>query len=89
MTTSQGIKLDDDTRKRLKSLADVKKRTPNWLMRTAIEDHLNREEHYEKEKAEEMLAYEEFLRTGNAIDNEEVMSWLKDLSDGKNRSWQD
>jgi predicted transcriptional regulator len=89
MATSQGIKLDDDIRTRLKALSEKKKRSPHWIMRTAIEDYLNREEHYEKEKAEDMKAYEDYLKTGQAIDHEKVMAWLKDLADGKNRPWQE
>lgn len=89
MSTTQGIKLDDDTQARLKSLAEKRKRTPHWLMRTAIEDYLAREEQYEKEKSEDMQAYEEYLRTGQAIDHEDVMMWLKDLADGNNRPWQE
>ena len=51
MSTTQGIKLDDNTQARLKSLAEKRKRTPHWLMRSAIEDYLNREERYEAEKS--------------------------------------
>jgi predicted transcriptional regulator len=36
MSTSQGIKLDDSIRKRLKDLAEKRNRTPYWLMRTAV-----------------------------------------------------
>lgn len=88
MATSQGIKLDDNTRKRLKVLADKKQRSSHWIMKTAIEDYLKREEQYEREKEEDMKAYEEYLVTGNAIDNEQVMGWLKELSSGKNIPWQ-
>ena len=88
MTTSQGIKLDDNTRKRLKALADKKQRSSHWIMKTAIEDYLKREELYEREKEEYMKAYEEYLETGYAIDNELVMGWLKELSSGKNTPWQ-
>lgn len=87
MATSQGIKLDDKTRARLKALAEKKKRSPHWLMRTAIEDYLEREEKYEREKAEDMAEYEDYLLTGNAIDNSVVTSWLNDLAHGKNTSW--
>jgi predicted transcriptional regulator len=87
MASKQGIKLNDDVRQRLKALAEVKKRTPHWLMRVAIEDYLAREEQYEKEKAEDLQAYEEYLRTTRAIDHEDVMMWLKDLADGNNRPW--
>jgi predicted transcriptional regulator len=44
MATTQGIKLDDSTRARLRVLAEKRKRSPHWLMRTAIEDYLQREE---------------------------------------------
>lgn len=87
MATSQGIKLDDKTRQRLKDLAEKRKRSPHWLMRTAIEDYLGREEQYEAEKAEDMAEYEDYLLTGKAIDNETVSSWLNDLADGKNLPW--
>ena len=88
MSTTQGIKLDDDVQKRLKVLAQAKNRTPHWLMRTAVEDYLNREEQYEKEKAEDMARWEHYLLTGKAIDNKSVMPWLKDLSEGRPRKWQ-
>lgn len=83
MAVSQGIKLDDETRGRLKSLAEKRKRSPHWIMRTAIEDYLGREERYEAEKAEDMAEYEEYRLTGKSIDNETVMSWLSDLADDK------
>jgi predicted transcriptional regulator len=89
MATTQGIKLDDDTRTRLRALAEMKKRSPHWLMRTAIEDYLQREEQYEKEKAEDMARWENYLLTGEAIDNKAAKKWLRDLSDGKNTPWRD
>jgi predicted transcriptional regulator len=83
MATTQGIKLDDETRDRLKSLAKKRNRSPHWIMRTAIEGYLEREENYEREKAEDMARYEEYLLTGKAIDNKVVTAWLHDLSIGK------
>ncbi|MGH7195340.1 MAG: CopG family ribbon-helix-helix protein [Candidatus Saccharimonadales bacterium] len=72
MSTTQGIKLDDDTRQRLRALAEKKKRSPHWLMRSAIEDYLQREEQFEKDKAEDMARWENYLITGKAIDHEKV-----------------
>jgi predicted transcriptional regulator len=89
MATTQGIKLDETTQKRLKDLAEKRSRSPHWLMKTAIEDYLTREERYEKEKTEDIEAYEEYVGTGRAIDHETVMTWLKDLADGKNKPWQE
>ena len=88
MSTTQGIKLDDDTQARLKSLAEKRKRTPHWLMRSAIEDYLNREERYEAEKAEDMARWEHYLITGTALEHEKVEVWLKELAQGKPRKWQ-
>ncbi len=59
----------------------------HWLISTAIEDYLQREEQYEKEKAEDMERWEHYLITGKAIDHEEVEVWLKDLIQGKPRKW--
>lgn len=83
MTTTQGIKLDDNTRQRLKTLAAVRKRTPHWLMCEAIEDYLTREELYEKEKREDQERWEHYQLTGEAVSHEAATKWLKGLSQGK------
>lgn len=88
MATTQGIKLDDDTRKRIKILANKRQRSSHWLMKTAIEDYLQREEEFEKEKEEDNARWEHYLMTGKAIDHDKVETWLKDLSQGKPRKWQ-
>lgn len=88
MSTTQAIKLDDKTSERLKSLAQQRSRSAHWLMREALERYLTEEERYEREKAEDLAAYEEYLETGNAIENEEVMVWLGELAKGKNIPWQ-
>lgn len=53
-------------------MAEKKKRSPHWLMRSAIEDYLQREEQFEKDKAEDMARWENYLITGKAIDHEKV-----------------
>lgn len=87
MSTTQGIKLDDEITSRLKTLAKQRNRSAHWLMRAAIEDYLDREEKYEIEKAEDMAEYEDYLLTGNAVDNGAVLSWLNDLANNKISSW--
>jgi predicted transcriptional regulator len=89
MATTQGIKLDDNIRKRIKVLANKRQRSSHWLMKTAIEDYLEHEERYEKEKEEDNARWEHYLMTGKAIDHEKVETWLKDLSQGKPRKWQE
>ena len=50
MAVTQGIKLDEETRDRLKLLAKIRNRSPHWMMRTAIESYLEREENYERKR---------------------------------------
>ncbi len=83
MSTTQGIKLDDEIRNRLKVLAEKRQRSPHWLMRTAIERYLEQEERYEREKSEDMERWEQYQLTGKTIDNEAVKKWLSDLADNK------
>ncbi len=70
-------------------MAEKKQHSPHWLMRTAIEDYLEREEQYEKEKTEDNVRWEQYLITGVAVDHEKVEAWLEDLSQGKPRKWQE
>ncbi len=88
MTTTQGIKLDDNTQKRLKELAVKRDRSPHWLMKTAIESYLAHEEQYEREKAEDLARWEQYQNTGEAIDNSSVCSWLEKLANGQVEPWQ-
>ncbi|MBS3955354.1 MAG: ribbon-helix-helix protein, CopG family [Methylomicrobium sp.] len=44
MTTTVGVKLDDETRDCLKNLGEVKQRSVHWLMREAIQDYIEKEE---------------------------------------------
>lgn len=88
MTTSQGIKLDDETRARLKALAEKRNRSPHWIMRTAIESYLKHEEAYEREKSEDMARWEDYVTTGKAIENNKVEAWLHNLEQGKDAPWQ-
>jgi predicted transcriptional regulator len=88
MATSQGIKLDERTQARLKSLAAKRNRSPHWLMRTAIEHYLDREEEYERERSEDMARWEHYVNTGEAIDDARVQTWLNELAQGKDTQWQ-
>jgi predicted transcriptional regulator len=82
MSTTQGIKLDEEITKRLKTLAQQRSRSAHWLMRTAILDYLDREELLEKEKREDMERWERYAHTGKAIPEEEAESRLKSLIKG-------
>ena len=87
MSSTQAIKLDDETSNRLKILAQQRNRSAHWLMRDALQRYLAEEERYEREKAEDLAEYEDYLVTGKAIDNETVASWLNELTSGKKTAW--
>lgn len=79
---TQGIKLDDQTRQRLRDLGAKRNRSPHWLMRNAIETYLDREEHYEREKQEDAARWVQYQATGHAISNEKATAWMQGLADG-------
>ena len=87
MSTTQAIKLDDETSNRLKALAQQRSRSAHWLVRDALQRYLIQEERYEREKAEDLAEYEDYLLTGKALDNDIVASWLNELASGKKTSW--
>ena len=87
ITTSQGIKLDDETRARLRALGKKRSRTPHWLMRTAIEQYLEHEEQYEREKSEDAARWEQYLLTGRAVEHSKVEPWLNDLAHNRPTRW--
>ena len=83
MSTTLGLKVDDDTRKRLKAIADAKDRTPLWIVKTALAEYLEREEHREKERLEDEARWERYVLTGDAVAHEKVQIWLENWAAGK------
>jgi predicted transcriptional regulator len=75
-TINTGIKLDETLHARLKALSAAKERTPHWLMKTAIEEYIEREEAHEQEKREDMERWERYKLTGHAIPHDAVDAWL-------------
>lgn len=81
MGTTVGIKLDEQTRARLKRIAEIRRRSVHWLMKEAIERYLESEERFEQEKAEDMARYQSYLDTGRHVSNDEMMRWMDELAD--------
>jgi len=76
-----GVKLDEKTRDRLKSLGQLKERSPHWLMKAAIREYLDREETLEREKQADRERWDRYVRTGAFIDNDSMMNWLDGLAE--------
>ncbi|OIQ80297.1 trifunctional transcriptional regulator/proline dehydrogenase/pyrroline-5-carboxylate dehydrogenase [mine drainage metagenome] len=71
------LKLDPDTRERLKRLADARRRTPHWMMLEAIHQYVDREERREALRQAAMQAWEEYQETGLHLTGDEVVAWLQ------------
>ena len=74
MTTS--VKLDDDLKNRIQHLAEVRDRSPHWIMREAIREFVVREEAKESFKQEAMASWKAYQETGRHLTGQEVRSWL-------------
>ena len=82
MVTTTGIKIDAETKERLKRLGKVKNRTPHWLMKQAIFEFLEREESYEREKAEDLVRWQQFVETGRYVSQDAMSNKFNKLTHG-------
>ncbi|MDP2165155.1 MAG: CopG family ribbon-helix-helix protein [Hydrogenophaga sp.] len=76
------IKIDEDTKARMKRLADARHRTSHWLMREAIAQYVDREEKREAFRQDTFKAWETVRTTGLHATAEEVEAWLARLEQG-------
>jgi len=76
------IKIDEDTKARVKRLADARQRTPHWLMREAITQYVEREEKREAFRQDTLKAWEEYRATGLHVTADETDAWLDQLEKG-------
>ena len=76
------VKLDDDSRARIKKLADARQRTPHWMMREAITQYIDREEKRESFRQDAIAAWEAYQTTGRHVTFEDADSWLGKLEAG-------
>lgn len=74
MATS--VKLDEDMLARIRELAELRQRTPHWIIREAIGQYVVREEQREKLKRDTEQAWEEFQGTGQHVTAQAMENWL-------------
>ena len=73
------IKLADDERARLASLASARKRSSHYLMREAIQQYLTREEARQSFRHEADEAWHAYQQTGLHATQAEIDSWVDSL----------
>ena len=76
------VKLEDELRKRIKGIADARKRTTHWLMREAIQQYVEREEKREAFRQAALQAWQDYQTTGLHVTGDEADAWLAKLSEG-------
>lgn len=77
MIASKAVKLDDAIYGRLKALGEIRKRSPHWLMKEAIQQFLDREEEAEHIRRDTLKRLKNYKATGKTISNDVVEAWLK------------
>lgn len=75
------IKIDQETRDRLKRLAEARHRTSHWMMREAINQYVEREEKREAFRQDAINAWNEYQETGLHVTGAEVVAWLDTWGD--------
>jgi predicted transcriptional regulator len=80
-TTS--LKLDAAVKERVQRLASVRRRSPHWLMREAIEEYVEREEKREQFRQDALAAWANYQATGLHVTAGEADDWLAKLEAGK------
>ncbi|MES2316168.1 MAG: CopG family ribbon-helix-helix protein [Pseudomonadota bacterium] len=76
------VKLDPETRARLDRLAEVRRRTPHWMLREAVTQYVEREEKRDAFRQDTLKAWEEYRATGLHVTAVEADAWLAQLTEG-------
>lgn len=73
---SVAVKIEPETRERIKRLAERRQRTQHSLMRDAIRQYVEREEARDAFLQQARDAWQEYRETGLHASGEEVLEWL-------------
>jgi predicted transcriptional regulator len=76
MTTTLGIKIDDEIRVRLKTLSQSRNHSTHQIMKNAILRYLDHEEEIERRNTEADHAWKEYQETGQYVSHEDMTAWL-------------
>lgn len=77
------VKLDQDTRDRLKRLADARDRSTHWMLREAVSQFVEREEKRAAFRQAGLRAWEDYQTTGQHVPHDQADAWLARLEAGE------
>jgi predicted transcriptional regulator len=75
-THPMAVKLEPEMKERLLRLAAAKRRSPHWIMKEALKEYTEKEEHAEDLRQETLKRWETYKVSEKSVDNEAVMAWL-------------
>ena len=78
-TSTVGIRLDEETQKRLKNLGKRRDRSPHYLMKEAVDHYLQREEAIDAEADLIRSRWEKYELTGETVSHKDVKAWASSL----------
>ena len=81
--SSTSLKLDAGTEERLQRLASARQRTPDWVLREAVEQYVDREEKREQMRQDARASFAQYEATGLHVTAEEADAWLAKLEAGE------
>jgi predicted transcriptional regulator len=82
-TSTTSVKLDDETKRRIQELAKIRRRSPHWLLREAVEQYVEREERREQFRRSALAAWADYQATGLHVTADEADAWLARLEAGE------
>lgn len=83
VTAPLAVKVDQELKDRMKTLAKIQHRSTHWIMREAIRQYVDREEKREQFRQDGILAWNEYRATGSHVTMEGADAWLAKLEAGE------
>ena len=77
------IKIDTETKERVKRLADARHRSSHWMMLEAIRQYVEREEKRESMRQDGLRAWSDYQANGLHVTHEEADAWMAKLEAGQ------
>ena len=71
------VKLDEEMRERIQSLAESKQRSAHWIMREAIKEYVTREEARARFDEDTLASWRRYEETGLHLTGDEVFAWME------------
>lgn len=82
---AKSVKLDPELESRIQHLAELRQRSPHWIMREAIQQYVDREEKREAFRRDALNAWEAYQETGLHVTGDEAIAWLETWGEEKEK----